>query len=434
MTTRATDQSRQTLFEAMVVYAKAPVNKEGEHQVIYEKGKVRNLNAFEKITNSILNFVGYGAANKLKASLHSVKAKDSVTTKLKDNLLKTLSAIEVDETKNQINTTDLIYTTADNFLNNAISHIKDKKIYATPKSKPAEHTSNSGFSKEQYQALNNQTQKLEEISDSSFGHLPFLVSAAIENPSIEKFVKILLENNETKIDALKLITMANQASRIKDSLRCDSKKAVAFIKTLDFNEIDKDEYQSRLAERVDNFIKSKKKYNLDGESAKDYSVLMENIILKEHGLNKIEMLDVVHKFYLTSNKINKSKKIETISYNKDQLLERIIENYALKKHYPEMKKFIKEENDIFDKKTIEVYAIEMTNTAYSLLSKTQKYDAALKFITEKNLAKENSSNFNEKEKRNSIARAIENEINFDLPLDENGNYDQNKDPFYYERL
>ncbi len=442
--TNVTNQSRQTLFEALVVYAKAPVNKNGDHQVIFKNDKISHLNAFDKIKISISNFFGNKRLNELKADMYTVSAKDSITNKLKDNLLKNQSASEKEKNKNLINKTDLADTIAEDFLIRAISHIKNKSIYTPQKSIPLEHHSNSGFTDKPYEELNTHIEKLQNISHNSLGHLPILVKAVSDNPSIKKLITILSNENystkpEEAINPQKLVTMAEQASVIKEKLKCDSKKAIEYIKMLDQLEIDSKNkienfdngtYTEKIEKRVNNFIQVKKKINPDKELAGKFSLMMENEIFidNEHHIDIKDRLKIIKNFF--SAEKNAIKNIVN-SYNKQELLEKVIDNYFLAKNKSHMKNYLYEKEKKLNGINIDRLAGEMTNIAYIKLNKEEKFDAAVLFINAKNNANKEGEKIEEKESRIEFAKQIKEKIHTDLPLDEEGNYDRKKDEFFY---
>ena len=116
--------TRQTLFESLLVYKKAEIKK--EYSIIYGNGRIRNLNAFDKITRSISNILGFQKLNELNEKLSREDAKLNITNKLKGNLF------ESKETLTNIRDTNQRAWNLDkatqNFFEKMNGQIKEKKM------------------------------------------------------------------------------------------------------------------------------------------------------------------------------------------------------------------------------------------------------------------------------------------------------------------
>ena len=303
-----TNTSKQSLFDSVLVLAKA--KSRDEYCVVYENKGIRNLNFLEKIKNTFFNLFNNEKEKKLSIESKFSAAKVNVNEKLGNILFEKINKKADDKYGNVVTEFYLSNKIAANFLDKKILNNHEKINQPASISPQPEQPQ--------------EDQNLDNLANKSFGHLPILIKAVLDDPSLEKFVTILVNDSYTnismeKINPTKLITMAKQASLIKEKLRCDSKKAIGYVKKLGIDESKNEIHSSQLNDRVKFFVQAKKKYNLNDKFAENYALLTENKLFKNCGLTEKQILDVVHSYF--KNKINEN-------VNKDELLDQIIKKYA----------------------------------------------------------------------------------------------------------
>ena len=440
--------NKQTLFDAMTVLAKAEKNDNG--RVIYESGRIRNYNLADKIKTGISNFFGNKKLNELKSSIAKESARLLVENKIKENLLiKTAEEIQNKISANSIGHANLPRSISSNFLENAMSFIKSEKILEFKNSPNEKIKKTSNFDTTLINETNINIDFLENLVKEKLAHLPALVKAATTDPTIEKFINIILETKESPAgtdkavsgirDPAVLIEMAKQARHIKSALGCNSKKAALIatrlIRTTEVNQ-DTDKLISTLKRRTINFILAKQKFDINSVEAIGYALLMDHFAINDRlpSADKKEALNLVDKTFSKITRENKAEFLDDPGKFLNQTIGEHLHSQKIKKY----EIYIKNNEFIILPSTRKKYAEEMANKAYAALDDEQKLEAAKIYFH--NLPKLNENPGKHLSREGIAKRAVQN-----VPVqqkstresqsdDGDAPYDPRKDPNFYEQF
>lgn len=428
----STHTKKQSSFDTVLVLAKA--ESRGEYCVVYAKDKIRNLNFLEQIKNRISNLFGRKHILDTNTALKFQSAKTHVADKLGQIIYSEINIDPRDHYNLPINQSYFKSEIAYNFL--------DKRIL---KSKEEINTSSISLTPEDQKKLDDKTKACLE-------HLPELINAALNDPSLEKYISLLVKDDDPEkintrgnitqknIDAEEIITMAKQAKQIKESLHCSPEKSVTYLnilagtKTINqdsdkkryidkreaydnennphLSEKDKEKNRNNagkyfekksLEKRIENFISVKKEFYIDAKFAALYAKLMghETIITKY--VNSKEAIKLVDQFISKSNIENIAESDIESEFNK------FITQYESKKEISKFMQFLTKDEILLlpgteRYKEFEKIATEMANPAYSTIpDKEYIKSSAIDFLKQKKSAYEERITFDETSSRQAIA-------------------------------
>lgn len=428
----STHTKKQSSFDSVLVLAKA--ESRGEYCVVYANDKVRNLNFLEQIKNRISNFFDRKHIIESNTALKLQSAKTHVADKLGQIIYSEINIDPRDQHNLPINQS--------HFKSEIVCNFLDKRILNS-----TEITNISPAS-----LTTEDQKKLDDKTKACLEHLPDLINAALNDPSLEKYISLLVKDDnpekrnirgnisQKNIDAEKIITMAKQAKKIKESLHCSSEKAVTYLKTLaktktinqdsdKKKDIDKreafdnennphlseeDKQKNRnnvgryfektsLEKRIENFILVKKEFYIDAKSAALYAKLMGHETIIKKYVNNKEAIKIVDQFISKSNKQNIAESDIESEFNK------FITQYESKKEISKMMRFLTKDEILLIPgteryKEFEKIATEMANPAYSKIpDKGYISSAAIDFLKQKKSAYEERNTFDESSSRQDIA-------------------------------